>query len=195
MFAAIAGMATAADKTPSPGTWLHAAPFFDDTPKTQEIRRLRMIRNFAGAALVASVAFAAVPQFAFAANDADCAAEWAQADANKDGVIAGPEADRYIAYIRIRSQAAPQDGRITQDAFMAACKGDVFKAKAPDAGAPLKGANSFTESQAKDRAVAAGYTDIATLAKDDDGIWRGAAKKGPQSVNVAVDFKGNVVSQ
>lgn len=154
-----------------------------------------MPRKFAGAAMVAAVALGAIPQIAFAANDADCAAEWAQADADKDGVIAGPEADRYIAYIRIRSQAAPQDGRITQDAFMAACKGDVFKSKAPDAGAPLKGANSFTESQAKDRAVAAGYTDIATLAKDNDGIWRGSAKKGADPVNVAVDFKGNVVSQ
>ena len=55
--------------------------------------------------------------------------------------------------------------------------------------------NSFTEGQAKDRAVAAGYTDIATLAKDNDGIWRGTAKKGSAPVNVAVDFKGNVVSQ
>ncbi len=64
---------------------------------------------------------------------------------------------------------------------MAACKGDVFKAKAPDAGAPPKGANSFTESQAKDRAVAAGYTDIATLAKDNDGIRRGSAKKGQRA--------------
>ncbi|MDB5486426.1 MAG: hypothetical protein JWQ58_141 [Reyranella sp.] len=153
-----------------------------------------MTRKFAHAAIFA-VAFAAVPHLAFAANDADCAAEWAQADANKDGVIAGPEADRYIAYIRIRSQTAPQDGRITKEAFLQACKGDVFKAKAPDTGAPLKGANSFTEGQAKDRAVAAGYTDIATLAKDNDGIWRGPAKKGSDPVNVAVDFKGNVVSQ
>ena len=65
-----------------------------------------MTRKFAHAAIFA-VAFASVPHFAFAANDADCAAEWAQADANKDGVIAGPEADRYIAYVRIRSQATP----------------------------------------------------------------------------------------
>ncbi len=153
-----------------------------------------MTCKFAHVAILA-VAFAAAPQFAFAANDADCAAEWAQADANNDGVIAGPEADRYLAYIRVRAQAAPQDGRITKQAFLQACKGDVFKAQAPDAGAPLKGANSFTEGQAKDRALAAGYTDVATLAKDDDGIWRGAAKKGADPVKVAVDFKGNVVSQ
>ena len=153
-----------------------------------------MIRKFAGTAIMVGV-FAAIPPIAFAADEAGCAAEWTQADANKDGVIAGPEADRYVAYIRIRAQTEPKDGRITQDAFMQACRGDVFKARAPDAGAPLKGANSFTEAQARDRAVAAGYTDIATLTKDADGIWRGTARKGSESVNVAVDFKGNVVSQ
>jgi len=153
-----------------------------------------MITKFARTAILAGV-FAAVPPIAFAADEAGCAAEWAQADANKDGVIAGPEADRYIAYIRIRAQAEPTDGRITQDAFMQACRGDVFKARTPDPGAPLKGANSFTSAQAKDRAVAAGYTDIAPLMKDADGIWRGAARRGGDSVNVAIDFKGNVVSQ
>ena len=150
--------------------------------------------KFARTAILVGV-FAAVPPIAFAADEVGCAAEWAQADANKDGVVAGPEADRYIAYIRIRAQAEPTDGRITQDAFMQACRGDVFKARAPDPGAPLKGANSFTEAQAKDRAVAAGYTDIAPLRKDADGIWRGAARRGNEAVNVAIDFKGNVVSQ
>lgn len=153
-----------------------------------------MTFEFARTALVAAV-FAAVPSMAFAASEADCAAEWTQADANNDGALAGPEADRYLAYIRIRSQVAPQDGRITQDSFMQACKGDVFMAKAPEAGAPLKGANSFTEAQARDRAVAAGLTDVSALVKDADGIWRGDARKGGAPVKVAVDFKGNVVSQ
>ena len=153
-----------------------------------------MMGKFARTAILVGM-FAPVPSIAFAADEAGCAAEWAQADANKDGVIAGPEGDRYIAYIRIRAQAEPTDGRITQDAFMQACRGDVFKARTPDPGAPLKGANSFTSAQAKDRAVAAGYTDIAPLTKDADGIWRGAARRGGDSVNVAIDFKGNVVSQ
>ena len=152
-----------------------------------------MVR-FIAATAVLTAAVAAIPPFAFAADEAGCAAEWAQADADKDSVIAGPEADRYIAYIRIRAQAEPKDGRITQEAFMQACRGDVFKAQAPDPGAPLKGANSFTAAQAQDRAVAAGYTDIATLSKDADGIWRTTARKGGNPVNVAIDFKGNVVS-
>ena len=59
---------------------------------------------------------------------------------------------------------------------------------------PLRGANSFTEAQAKSRIEAAGFSDVGTLVKDQDGIWRGKAMKSGQSVNVALDFKGNVVS-
>ena len=58
-----------------------------------------------------------------------------------------------------------------------------------------KGANSFTEGQAKDRIVAAGFTSVSSLAKDGDGVWRGNAMKDGKSAKVAVDFKGNVVSQ
>ena len=65
---------------------------------------------------------------------------------------------------------------------MQACQDDVFMAKAPEAGAPLKGANSFTEGQAKDRAVAAGLTDVGALTKDGDGIWRGPATQDGKSV-------------
>ncbi len=86
----------------------------------------------------------AVPGAAFAASDADCAAQWKSADGNGDGVLVGPEADRYLAYYRVRAQVTPADGKITQQDFMRACKNDVFMAKAPEAGAPLKGANSFT---------------------------------------------------
>jgi len=136
----------------------------------------------------------AMPGIAVAASDADCSAQWKSADGNGDGVLVGPEADRYLAYYRVRAQVTPADGKITRDAFMQACKNDVFLAKAPDAGAPVKGANSFTESQAKDRVLAAGLTSVSSLVKDGDGIWRGTAMKDGKSVKVAVDFKGNVVS-
>ena len=138
----------------------------------------------------------AVPGLASAASEADCAAQWTNADANKDGVLAGAEADRYLAYLRIRAQVTPpEDGRIMQDRFMQACQGDAFMPRDLDPGAPLKGANSFTEGQARDRAIAAGLADVSALAKDGDGIWRGTAKKGATSVKVAVDFKGNVVTE
>ena len=100
----------------------------------------------------------ALPGIAAAASEAECADQWTQADTNHDGVIAGAEADRYLAYIRIRSQVTPpEDGRITQDRFMQACQSDTFIAKAPEPGAPLKGANSFTQPRPATR-LATGLT-------------------------------------
>ena len=146
-------------------------------------------------AILAAGCFASAAPAAFAATDAECAAEWTKADTNNDGVLSGVEANRYLAYMRIRTQASPDDGSITQAKFMEACKGDTFRAAAPDPGAPLKGTTSFTEAQAKDRVVAAGYTDVSVLTKDEGGIWRGNAKKGDQSLKIAVDYKGNVISE
>jgi hypothetical protein len=152
-----------------------------------------MSKKSALAVLVACCA--AIPAVAWAASEADCGAQWKSADGNSDGVLAGPEADRYLAYYRVRAQVTPTDGRISRQDFMKACQNDVFMAKAPEPGAPLKGANSFTESQAKDRAMAAGLTSVSSFNKDGDGIWRGNAMKDGKAVKVAVDFKGNVVSE
>ena len=58
----------------------------------------------------------------------------------------------------------------------------------------MKGANSFTEAQAKDRIEKAGFTSVSGLTKDADGIWRGKASKGGTAVEVALDYKGNVSS-
>jgi hypothetical protein len=60
---------------------------------------------------------------------------------------------------------------------------------------PLPGANSFTEAQARDRIAAAGFQEVKDLKKDDQGVWRGMAKKGDTQVNVALDFRGNVVQE
>lgn len=58
--------------------------------------------------------------------------------------------------------------------------------------APVAGANSFTEGQAKSRIEEAGYTGVSDLKKDDNGVWRGKASKGGSSSNVSIDFQGNV---
>lgn len=58
-----------------------------------------------------------------------------------------------------------------------------------------KGANSFTESQARSRLNKAGFTDAKDLKKDDQGIWRGTAMHGGKQVSVGLDFKGNVAAQ
>jgi hypothetical protein len=145
--------------------------------------------------LVAAAAVACAAAPVHAASDADCQAMWTKADVNKDGVLSDTESLRYAAAMRVRDTKMTADGRIDQAAFLEACKADVYATRQADAGAPLKGANSFTEGQAKDRALSHGLTDVGALKKDDDGIWRGAASQDGKSVEVAVDFKGNVVPQ
>lgn len=61
--------------------------------------------------------------------------------------------------------------------------------------APVPGANSFTEGQAKSRIESSGYTNVSALKKDDNGIWTGTAMKDGRQVNVRVDFQGNVVTR
>lgn len=65
---------------------------------------------------------------------------------------------------------------------------------APNPGAPAAGANSFTEGQAKSRIEDKGFTNVSALRKDDAGVWRGTAMQGGKTVNVSVDFQGNVVA-
>lgn len=60
---------------------------------------------------------------------------------------------------------------------------------------PAAGANSFTEAQAQGRIVKAGYANVSKLAKDKDGVWRGTATKAGKTVNVGLDFKGNVTTR
>ncbi len=62
-------------------------------------------------------------------------------------------------------------------------------------GAPVAGANSFTEGQAKSRLEQNGFTNISGLKKDDQGVWRGRASKNGKDVSVGLDFQGNIVSQ
>lgn len=57
---------------------------------------------------------------------------------------------------------------------------------------PAKGANSFTEEQAKSRIEARGFSGVSGLMKDSDGIWRGKAMKNGASHDVALDYQGNV---
>ena len=61
-------------------------------------------------------------------------------------------------------------------------------------GAPVAGANSFSESQAQARIEARGFTNVTGLKKDDQGVWRGQATKDGKSVSVALDYQGNVTA-
>src|SRR5262245_4249647 len=59
-------------------------------------------------------------------------------------------------------------------------------------GAPFAGANSFTEGQVKSRLEDRGFSNVSGLAKDANGIWRGKAIKESRTMDVAVDYQGNV---
>ncbi len=132
---------------------------------------------------------------ALAISDVECTSMWKLADVNSDGELSGTEGDRYLAMMRIANQTIEAGGKITETRFQESCKTDIFKIVASDTGAPLPGANSFTETQAKDRVVANGWAMPAAMTKDDNGIWRGSTLNNGKSVSVAVDYKGNVVAQ
>ncbi|QTK80572.1 PepSY domain-containing protein [Agrobacterium tumefaciens] len=61
--------------------------------------------------------------------------------------------------------------------------------------APVEGANSFTEAQAKERMEQAGYTQVKDLKKDDKGVWMASGMKDGKAVTVALDYQGNVVAK
>ncbi len=56
------------------------------------------------------------------------------------------------------------------------------------------GANSFTESQARNRLIKEGYSQVSALSKDNNGIWRGSALKDGSPVHVSVDYRGHIAS-
>jgi hypothetical protein len=145
--------------------------------------------------VVAALAATCMAIPAYAATDAECQAMWTRADVNKDGVLSDAESMRYAAAMRVHEKQLAAGGKLDQASFLKFCKDDVYTMQKTDAGAPLKGANSFTEGQAKDRAVAQGFMSVSNLKKDGDGIWRGSAMQDSKSVQVAIDYRGNVVPQ
>ncbi len=84
------------------------------------------------------------------------------------------------------------------DSGKAAASGDTNQAvttTGANADQPAKGANSFTKRQAAGRIAKKGYSHVTGLTKDADGVWRGTGMKGGQSVQVWLDYKGNVGQQ
>ena len=61
--------------------------------------------------------------------------------------------------------------------------------------APVAGANSYTEGEARRRIEEKGFGQVSDLKKDDQGIWRGTTTKDGKTMGVALDYQGNVVSQ
>ena len=70
----------------------------------------------------------------------------------------------------------------------------INRSEGNNPGAPVAGANSFTEGQESLGPISSGYTNVMALNKDDNGVWRGKAQKDGKSVDVSLDFQGNVVA-
>ena len=58
-----------------------------------------------------------------------------------------------------------------------------------------KGANSFTEAQAKTRIAGAGFTGVSDLKKDANGVWMGTAMRAGKQQQIGFDYKGNIGAQ
>ncbi|MEW9614395.1 PepSY domain-containing protein [Shinella sp. S4-D37] len=88
-------------------------------------------------------------------------------------------------------------GAFAQTSTAPATDGDTPAVATPDtknAAAPVEGANSFTEDQAQERLAEAGYAEVTGLALDDKGVWRAKAAKDGKTVDVALDYQGNIVA-
>ena len=95
------------------------------------------------------------------------------------GLVAGPS----MAQQPPANQNAPSNNAVSTPSTPA------------PAGAPAAGANSFTEGQARSRLESNGFTNVSGLQKDNSGVWRGKASKGGRTLDVAVDYQGNIVER
>lgn len=87
----------------------------------------------------------------------------------------------------------PGTGVVDRNTGAAAVSGDRNQAVATTgahAAEPARGANSFSEGEARRRLESNGFQSVSGLAKDDGGVWRGTATKDGQTVQVWLDYKG-----
>jgi hypothetical protein len=143
--------------------------------------------------LLLSIALSLNGEDAYANSKEHCATAWASADLDGDGFITKPEGARYLAFVGA-GDSSISEGRLSQSDFMRHCEAGLFDSLLdPDAATPVKGANSFTEREARERILGRGYRKVSPLHIDADGIWRGTAQLNGIQVEVAVDYKGNVI--
>lgn len=110
----------------------------------------------------------------------------AYAQTTVTGTPAAPDAKTSQQSGGQQSVTRPNTDKMTQDGATTGTHGAVKLEK---------GANSFTEGEARSRLEKAGFKDAKDLKKDGDGIWRGTAMHDGKSVPVGLDFKGNVAAQ
>lgn len=146
-----------------------------------------------GAAFIISLGGAVLAQTETMAPAGDCDAQFTTLDADANGYLTDAEAPQAFARARVDALTLEDNG-INKEAYLNLCGSDNWVEKAVEEGAPFEGANSFTEEQARDRAVAWNVTAVSALTLDDKGVWRGTGKVNDADVSVAIDYKGNVVT-
>ena len=60
---------------------------------------------------------------------------------------------------------------------------------------PLLAQIALPKARPKSRIESKGFKNVSHLKKDDTGVWRGQAMQNDKTMNVSVDFQGNVVAQ
>lgn len=110
------------------------------------------------------------------------------------GQVPGATSNAPMTGVNPSTGVTPRTGVVDRNTGTAAASGDRNQAVATtDANAPqpARGANSFTEGEAKRRLERSGFQGVGALRKDDGGVWRGTATRDGRSVPVWLDYKGN----
>ena len=127
-----------------------------------------------------------------AAAGADPAASTAAAPGSTPGNAVGQATDRTLGTNTTGTN--PGSGNAGQSAAGSDSNQAVAMTNA-NAPQPAKGANSFSDGEARRRIESSGYSTVADLKKDGDGVWRGSATKDGAKVGVWLDYKGNIGQQ
>ena len=118
----------------------------------------------------------------------------AQGTATPGNTAPGATSNAPMPGVRSSTGVTPGTGVVDRNTGTAAASGDRNQAVATtgaNAPQPARGANSFTESEARRRLEAAGFQNVTALRKDDGGVWRGTASKSGTTGQVWLDYKGN----
>ena len=110
----------------------------------------------------------------------------------------GATSNAPMAGVNPSTGTKPDAGLTDRNTGTAAASGDRNQAVATtDANAPqpARGSNSFSRGEARRRIQSQGFQKVASLHKDDGGVWRGTGMKDGQPVQVWLDYKGNVGQQ
>ncbi len=138
-----------------------------------------------------------IPSLAFAATllAGTALAQSTTRPATPGNTAPGATSNAPIPGVSPSTGVTPGTGVVDRNTGTAAAAGDRNQALATtgaNAPQPARGANSFTEGEARRRIEGAGFSGVGALRKDDGGVWRGTATKNGASAQVWLDYKGSI---